>query len=165
LNAIKRAIREAHADRYVRELQRRADENATLVMEWREQMRRQAQIEAQQSAIWAEQERQRREQERIAKEQAKQAEQIAKHERRIEQLEFKKYQAENALEYLKFRYTNLQELREPLVAQLERTSPDSKEFVALEKKLISVDNQLYVVCKQGRKARFDLEQAEKELSA
>lgn len=110
-------------------------------------------------------ERLEKEQERQQREQERQAAQLAKHEKRIADLKYRIEQAEEDIDNLAWRIEEQQKYSVFLQEQRDKCSFGSPEYFKWQNKLTVVDNKVYQLDKQMRKAVHARDMAKKEMGA
>ena len=125
--------------------------------------RAQYELQQEQHRQRVEQERLLREQERQDKEQRRQAEQLAKHERRIADLEFRMNQAEEDVDNLAWRIEEQQKYSVYLQEQRDKCISGSPEYFKWQNRLTMIDNRIYQLDKQRKKAEHIRDMAKKEI--
>ena len=134
-------------------------------MEYKKQQVAAKEWQRRQIAMEKEQIRQAKEQERLAKEQAKQAEQLAKHEAQIAKLEYTVSKAVKDIEDLTDELGKKYALLDIAQNQQMIAVPGSKADESAQKKILSYEKSIRTLENKINKARFDKEQAERQLSA
>lgn len=137
---------------------RRAKELARIKAEQIKQHKMMLQCAEEQKVLSKEQERQAKEQERQAKE-------LAKHEEQIAKLEFTVSKAQFDIDYLSERVANLDAMRDNLMAQQCACTPTSKGWDKLQRKILTLDNQIHSAESRLGKAQFSMAQAKAKMMA
>ena len=162
--AKEQAAREAEAARARAEMQRQR-------MVYQANIRRQQVIEREQARQAQEQARQAKEQakivkeqERQAKEQAKQAAILEKHEAEIRKAEYTFRQMKRKWEFLENRLAQQEAMMDSYLKRQESMEQGTKEFDALQKQIIVLDNQIYQTKEKFNKACFAAREAKRKLA-
>lgn len=105
------------------------------------------------------------EQKVLSKEQERQAKELAKHEEQIAKLEFTVSKAQFDIDYLSERVANLDAMRDNLMAQQCACTPTSNEWDKLQRKILTLDNQIHSAESRLSRAQFSMAQAKAKMMA
>ena len=100
---------------------------------------------------------------KMAKEQQRQAEVLEKHEEMLRKHEFQIRQAKRDIEFLKDRLAQQESMKDYLLLQQNSLIPGSKEHDAIQKKIITLDNQIHTTKSKYHRAVFQMSEARRKV--
>ena len=101
---------------------------------------------------------------RLEKEQERQAKELERHEEMLRKHEFQIRQARRDIDFLNERLAQQYAMKDTLLAQQSALIPGSDSHTALQKKIITLDNQIHTTESRYNKAVFAMKEAKAKLA-